>query len=62
MADLPVLEQMGGLHIVTDMTLPYGRVLHDYLATSGAKARPPVGDGGQRDESAGVDDKMTATN
>ena len=32
MADLPVLEQMGGLHIVTDMTLPYGKVLHDYLA------------------------------
>jgi acetoacetate decarboxylase len=31
MADLPVLEQMGGLHLVTDMTLPYGRVLHDYL-------------------------------
>ena len=31
MADLPVLEQLGGLHIVTDMTLPYGRVLHDYL-------------------------------
>ncbi|TBR25446.1 acetoacetate decarboxylase [bacterium] len=30
-ADLPVLEQMGGLHLVTDMTLPYGRVLHDYL-------------------------------
>lgn len=32
MADLPVLEQKGGLHLVTDMTLPYGRVLHDYLA------------------------------
>lgn len=32
LADLPVLEQKGGLHIVTDMTLPYGRVLHDYLA------------------------------
>jgi acetoacetate decarboxylase len=32
LADLPVLEQNGGLHIVTDMTLPYGRVLHDYLA------------------------------
>ncbi len=31
LADLPVLEQMSGLHIVTDMTLPYGRVLHDYL-------------------------------
>ena len=32
MADLPVREQLGGLHIVTDMTLPYGKVLHDYLA------------------------------
>jgi acetoacetate decarboxylase len=32
MADLPVHEQLGGLHIVTDMTLPYGKVLHDYLA------------------------------
>ena len=32
MADLPVLEQRDGLHIVADMTLPYGRVLHDYLA------------------------------
>lgn len=32
LADLPVLEQLGGLHIVTDMTLPYGTVLHDYLA------------------------------
>jgi acetoacetate decarboxylase len=31
MADLPVLEQLGGLHIVSDLTLPYGRVLHDYL-------------------------------
>lgn len=30
-ADLPVREVVGGLHIVTDMTLPYGRVLHDYL-------------------------------
>ena len=62
MADLPVLEQLGGLHLVTDMTLPYGRVLHDYLAEHGDKARPPVGDGGQQDVSRGVDDKMTATN
>ena len=31
LADLPVLEHTGGLHLVTDMTLPYGRVLHDYL-------------------------------
>ena len=29
---ITVLEQMGGLLIVTDMTLPYGKVLHDYLA------------------------------
>lgn len=32
LADLPVLEHKGGMHLVTDMTLPYGRVLHDYLA------------------------------
>lgn len=32
MADLPVKEIVGGLQMVTDMTLPYGRVLHDYLA------------------------------
>jgi acetoacetate decarboxylase len=31
LADLPVREIVGGLHMVTDMTLPYGRVLHDYL-------------------------------
>ena len=30
-ADLPVRRVTGGLHMVTDMTLPYGRVLHDYL-------------------------------
>jgi acetoacetate decarboxylase len=32
LSDLPVYETVGGLQIVTDMTLPYGRVLHDYLA------------------------------
>lgn len=31
-ADLPVLEVSGGLHLIADLTLPYGRVLHDYLA------------------------------
>lgn len=31
LADLPVRRVRGGLHMVTDMTLPYGRVLHDYL-------------------------------
>ena len=31
-ADLPVLGIVGGLHFIADLTLPYGRVLHDYLA------------------------------
>jgi acetoacetate decarboxylase len=31
LADLPVHAITGGLHMVTDMTLPYGKVLHDYL-------------------------------
>jgi acetoacetate decarboxylase len=29
-ADLPVRRVVGGLHFVADLTLPYGRVLHDY--------------------------------
>jgi acetoacetate decarboxylase len=32
LADLPVKQVVGGSQMVTDMTLPYGRVLHDYLA------------------------------
>jgi acetoacetate decarboxylase len=32
LADLPVRQVVGGLHMVTDMTLPYGKVVHDYLA------------------------------
>ncbi len=32
LADLPVRHVVGGNHMVTDMTLPYGRVIHDYLA------------------------------
>lgn len=31
-ADLPVRRVIGGLHFVADLTLPYGRVLHDYLS------------------------------
>jgi len=31
-ADLPVRKIVGGAHFVADITLPYGRVLHDYLA------------------------------
>ncbi|WP_159350916.1 acetoacetate decarboxylase [Roseomonas harenae] len=31
-ADLPIRRIAGGRHQVVDFTLPYGRVLHDYLA------------------------------
>jgi acetoacetate decarboxylase len=30
-ADLPVRRIIGGRHFIADLTLPYGRVLHDYL-------------------------------
>ena len=30
-ADLPVKKLLGGTHFIADLTLPYGRVLHDYL-------------------------------
>ncbi len=29
-ADLPIRKVIGGLHFITDLTLPYGRILHDY--------------------------------
>jgi acetoacetate decarboxylase len=32
LADLPVKRIVGGRHQLVDFTLPYGRVLHDYLA------------------------------
>lgn len=31
-ADLPVRKVLGGLHFIADLTLPYGRVLHNYKA------------------------------
>jgi len=31
-ADLPVKRIVGGRHQIVDFDLPYGRVLHDYLA------------------------------
>lgn len=31
LADLPVRRMHGGLHFIADLTLPYGRVAHDYL-------------------------------
>jgi len=30
-ADFPVRRVLGGFHIVADLTLPYGSVMHDYL-------------------------------
>ena len=30
-ADLPIRRIVGGRHFIADLTLPYGRVLHDYL-------------------------------
>lgn len=32
-ADLPVLEVLSGSHVLTDLTLGLGHVVHDYLAT-----------------------------
>jgi acetoacetate decarboxylase len=31
-ADLPVKRTLGAVHFIADLTLPYGRVLHDYKA------------------------------
>lgn len=30
-ADLPLKKVISGMHVVADITLPYGRVVHDYL-------------------------------
>lgn len=30
-ADLPVRRVVGGTHIIADLTLPYGRIIHNYL-------------------------------
>ena len=32
LADLPVRKILQGVHMKADLTLPYGKVLHDYLA------------------------------
>jgi acetoacetate decarboxylase len=34
-ADLPVLEAIEGLHFIVDLTLPYGRIMYDYLNPGG---------------------------
>jgi len=30
-ADLPVKRVLSGYHFIADLTLPYGRILYDYL-------------------------------
>jgi acetoacetate decarboxylase len=30
-AELPVLEVLSGVHIIADLTLGLGKVVHDYL-------------------------------
>jgi acetoacetate decarboxylase len=37
-ADLPVRRVIEGRHFKADLTLPYGRVIHDYLAPTGETA------------------------
>ncbi len=32
LAELPVLENVSGTHIIADLTLDLGEVVHDYLA------------------------------
>jgi acetoacetate decarboxylase len=48
-ADLPARRVIGGLHFIADLTLPYGRVLHDYKDKARA-ASPPL----RRDAAHGV--------
>jgi len=38
-ADLPVRKVLGGTHFIADLTLPFGRVLHDYMKALGEDAR-----------------------
>jgi acetoacetate decarboxylase len=39
LAELPVLEIVSGTHIIADLTLGLGKVVHDYLAQSEAPQR-----------------------
>jgi acetoacetate decarboxylase len=39
-AELPVLEVVSAVHILADLTLGLGEVVHDYLAEQSATAQP----------------------
>jgi acetoacetate decarboxylase len=47
-ADLPVRKIVGGTHFVADLTLPYGRVLYDYLLAAEARATEAEKTGARR--------------
>ena len=38
-AELPVLEVVSALHLIADLTLPLGKVVHDYLARAESSQR-----------------------
>jgi len=38
-ADLPVRKIIGASHFIADLTLPYGRVVHDYIAEARAELK-----------------------
>jgi acetoacetate decarboxylase len=40
-ADFPVKRVIGGSHFIADITLPYGRVIHDYLKDTPARKTAP---------------------
>ncbi|UDL94887.1 MULTISPECIES: acetoacetate decarboxylase [Lichenihabitans] len=49
-ADLPVRRIVGATHIIADLTLPYGRVVHDYITERSTQER--VGEPANRETSA----------
>ena len=41
-ADLPVRRVVEGRHFIADLSLPYGRVLYDYLREGDASVERPL--------------------
>lgn len=47
-ADLPVRKIVDGRHFIADLTLPYGRVIYDYLADQGQDSQAQTSNGQQK--------------
>lgn len=47
-ADLPVRKIVDGSHFIADLTLPYGRVIYDYLADQGQDSQAQTSNGQQK--------------